>query len=161
MVIDTRALSVRLAESLAAELEYSSFVVLERLAPMCESPIEALLGAALLMLGGMIDSGMIGLQTPQADPPKTRFILTPQFRWRTYRIDWHLRAGTKELFVECDGHDFHERTKEQAERDRSRDREITTAGIPFLRFTGREIHRDAAQCANEVANTLMRIEAES
>lgn len=52
--------------------------------------------------------------------------------------------------VEADGHDFHERTKEQASRDRGRDRTFQLSGIPILRFTGSEIHRDAFGCGKQV-----------
>jgi hypothetical protein len=58
------------------------------------------------------------------------------------------------LIVECDGHDFHERTKEQARRDRSRDRYMTSLGFRVLRFTGSEIHRDAEACAQEISDQL-------
>ena len=35
--------------------------------------------------------------------------------------------------MECDGHDFHERTKEQASSDKKRDRSLQAAGflVPF------------------------------
>ncbi|KAA0117930.1 DUF559 domain-containing protein [Methylobacterium sp. P1-11] len=54
--------------------------------------------------------------------------------------------------VECDGHEFHERTKEQAQRDRSRDRRLQEAGYRVFRFTGSEIYRDPLGCAREVMN---------
>lgn len=60
------------------------------------------------------------------------------------------------IVVECDGHDFHERTKEQAARDRSRDRALTRSGIQFLRFTGREIYRSSYDCLIEIENTIWR-----
>lgn len=56
--------------------------------------------------------------------------------------------------VECDGHEFHERTKEQAARDRSRDRQLQANGIPILRFTGSEIYRDPVRCARETYGML-------
>lgn len=59
------------------------------------------------------------------------------------------------VIVECDGHDFHERTPDQAAHDKSRDRAICTAGFVVIRFTGREIHRDALKCANEIDELLM------
>lgn len=46
------------------------------------------------------------------------------------------------LAIECDGHDFHEKTKAQASRDKRRDRELASAGAPVVRFTGSEIFRD-------------------
>jgi len=67
----------------------------------------------------------------------------------------HTLEPDKFLFVECDGHDFHERTKEQAEHDRSKDRAIQAAGIPILRFTGREIWRDPVMVALEIFNFIL------
>jgi hypothetical protein len=54
------------------------------------------------------------------------------------------------LVVECDGHDFHERTKEQAKRDRSRDRAIQQMGITIFRFTGSEIYQTPLKCARQI-----------
>lgn len=54
------------------------------------------------------------------------------------------------LAVECDGHDFHERTKEQAKRDRSRDRALQDNGYAVYRFTGSEIYRTPLKCARQV-----------
>lgn len=54
------------------------------------------------------------------------------------------------IVIECDGHDFHERTKEQAAKDRSRDRELSLQGYRVLRFTGSELYRDADKCACQV-----------
>lgn len=71
-----------------------------------------------------------------------------------WRVDFVLGAvnhakGRTYLVVECDGHDFHERTKEQAEKDRSRDRRLQDAGYRIYRFTGREIYREARECATQ------------
>lgn len=64
---------------------------------------------------------------------------------------WGYQANQwRKLIVECDGHAFHERTKEQAARDRSRDREATLAGYDVFRFTGAELWRDAWGCADQV-----------
>jgi hypothetical protein len=49
----------------------------------------------------------------------------------------HLRYA-----IEIDGHDFHERTKEQAKRDRSRDRNLSAFGYTVLRYTGSEVYCD-------------------
>jgi very-short-patch-repair endonuclease len=52
--------------------------------------------------------------------------------------------------VELDGHDFHERTKEQASKDKSRDRILVAHGWQVLRFTGSEVYADAERCVTEV-----------
>lgn len=84
----------------------------------------------------------------------------PQVQIGKYRVDFLLRATLPNqpagyLVVECDGHDYHERTKEQARHDRSRDREIMLMGIRVIRFTGSEIHADATKCAGEALSHLL------
>lgn len=105
----------------------------------CESPIEALFLAAFLPYCLRGDDYEI---RPQQKIGKYRadFVVTfvPEARY------------PRSLVVECDGHDFHERTKEQAERDKRRDRAISAAGYPVFRFTGRELHRDARACVEEI-----------
>jgi very-short-patch-repair endonuclease len=56
--------------------------------------------------------------------------------------------------VELDGHEFHERTKEQAARDRSRDRDLQHCGIPILRFTRAEVYADAIGVVREARGML-------
>lgn len=76
----------------------------------------------------------------------------------SYRVDFLIciddNGSEGWLAVECDGHDFHDRTKQQAASDRSRDRELLIVGIPTIRFTGSEIHHDADRCANEIWRTI-------
>lgn len=60
------------------------------------------------------------------------------------------QPGWARLIVECDGHDFHERTKEQATRDRERDRSAQMAGTEIFRFTGSELWRNPLGCAEQV-----------
>jgi very-short-patch-repair endonuclease len=71
-----------------------------------------------------------------------------------YRADFLIsdeESGLR-IVVECDGHDFHERTKEQASRDKKRDRDMLAAGYRVMRFTGSEIWRAPKRCADEVAS---------
>ncbi len=61
--------------------------------------------------------------------------------------DW---TNTKpQIVVECDGHDFHERTKEQAQHDKKRDRELQALGFKVYRFTGSEIWKTRGRCVTE------------
>jgi very-short-patch-repair endonuclease len=60
----------------------------------------------------------------------------------------------KELVVECDGHDFHDRTKQQASRDRARDRELQLRDLAVVRFTGSDIFRDPFRCADQALDVL-------
>jgi very-short-patch-repair endonuclease len=54
------------------------------------------------------------------------------------------------LIIECDGHDYHERTKEQARKDRKRDRDLQSEGYTVFRFTGSEIFSDPIACVRQV-----------
>jgi hypothetical protein len=54
------------------------------------------------------------------------------------------------LVVEIDGHDYHERTKEQASYDKKRERELLLEGYRVIRFTGSDVYKDAAKCAEDV-----------
>jgi very-short-patch-repair endonuclease len=60
------------------------------------------------------------------------------------------------LVVECDGHEYHERTKAQAARDRNRDRELQAAGFTIYRFTGSEIYNDPVKCADSVLEWISK-----
>lgn len=65
-----------------------------------------------------------------------------------------LNRCKRRVVVELDGHDFHERTKEQAQRDKARDRALTADGFIVIRFTGSEVFRDAHACIDEVQRIL-------
>jgi very-short-patch-repair endonuclease len=79
-----------------------------------------------------------------------------------FRVDFaykctSCRGEVKWVIVECDGHEFHERTKEQAVRDRSRDRDLQLLGYTILRFTGREIWTDPIGCAQQAITAMSNI----
>lgn len=90
--------------------------------------------------------------------PGTVYVFS-QVEIADYRVDFlaimkfapHGREPTTfYLAIECDGHDFHEKTKEQARRDKSRDRALLLSGIPCMRFAGSEIWKDAYACGKQV-----------
>lgn len=60
------------------------------------------------------------------------------------------------MVVECDGHEYHCRTKEQAQRNRFRDRSIQGMGTMVFRYTGAEIWRDVFECVKETVGILMK-----
>ena len=74
-----------------------------------------------------------------------------------YRADFiiairTLDHGTSFCAVEVDGHEFHERTKVQAERDKKRDRYFHSRAIPVFRFSGSEVWRDPDECVESLLN---------
>ena len=99
--------------------------------------------------------------------------ITPQEQIAEYRVDFALglvlgnsgdnaaqvgstspsnisKSVELRLVIECDGHDFHERTKEQAARDKQRDHALFCLGYPVMRFTGSEIVAGPVKCAESV-----------
>lgn len=109
------------------------------------SPIEQLFLAAFLPLWHQ-DERFIGIRA--------------QVPIGNYRADFVVtvrgddRAPDVNAVVECDGHDFHERTKDQASRDKKRDRFLVSQGYLVIRFTGSELWADPFACAYEVFTTV-------
>lgn len=66
-----------------------------------------------------------------------------------------VKDATFQLIVECDGHDFHDRTKEQASKDRKRDRDLKKLGFEVFRYTGSDIWKNPISCASESIKALM------
>jgi len=105
----------------------------------CESPVEQLMVLALARLGFGRDCYM---QVQEVIETETG---------GTYRVDIALYLGGMKVGIECDGHEFHEKTKEQAKRDRQRERVLLKNGWMLMRFTGSEIYNDPLRCAGDVA----------
>lgn len=77
-------------------------------------------------------------------------VITPQKQIESYRVDFAFEGEGVKVVVELDGHEFHERTAEQATKDKSRDRRLQELGWKVIRFTGREVWRKPWDTANEV-----------
>lgn len=132
---------------------------------LCESPIEKALYSAL---GAHLPELAAYLGEADFADPRVR----EHYHWRDgiwifpqlyfpelgARVDFFAMVNwgglTDGVVIECDGHDFHERTKEQAAGDRSRDRAFAKANITVLRFTGSEIFKDAEACARDAARII-------
>lgn len=110
---------------------------LRALVGRCESPIETRLLAAIygLLIGHMGQSG---------------WTLRVQELVGPYRADILVVLENVRIVVECDGHAFHERTREQSTRDKRRDRFFAEQAYTVLRFTGSEIWADPVACAEDV-----------
>lgn len=88
-------------------------------------------------------------------PRGQKLCIAPQHRVGRFIVDLAMQgANGPKIAVECDGHDYHERTKEQAAYDRYRDRYITSRGWLVARFTGSEIYHDAHGCVDQIATLL-------
>jgi very-short-patch-repair endonuclease len=97
---------------------------------------------------------------------RNRLVVYPQAPFRGRRVDFQIYAldwrgprtawKWRTLLVECDGHNFHERTREQATRDKRKDRHATLDGIDTFRFSGSDIWRDPWGCAREIMDWAVK-----
>jgi very-short-patch-repair endonuclease len=147
------------------------------------SPPEDAMFLALVLVGGEKFKTVFFATDPPPTEPNSEWdswlIIEPQSQIGGHRVDFVLTLSTIEPFledalyppaiaahadaqgriservvVEVDGHDFHDRTKEQASRDRRRDRTLQGRNLPVLRFTGSDIWRDPFGCADEALEFL-------
>lgn len=119
----------------------------------CETPIEKML--AIPLLKEIKNSKLHHLyKLIELDPQ--RDVITAKGKYRVDFIVSLIDSEKPALFfaIECDGHDFHEKTKEQARNDKSRERALQEKGYIVIRFTGSEIYDDADGCAKEVLSII-------
>jgi len=140
---------------------------LTELLSLCGSPIEETMLYALIIVA-------------QDNWPTVRFVregymygdynngpetitIEPQAHIDNYRVDFLLSGESyapkynslkERIVVECDGHDFHEKTKAQAKKDKKRDRDLQKLGYVVLRYTGSEVWNGALSCAYEAVSIL-------
>ena len=66
--------------------------------------------------------------------------------------DFYVENGKQKLCIYTDGHFYHERTEDQAIRDRNIDRQLQQMGFTVLRYTGKEIHESLPKVISEIEN---------
>lgn len=131
---------------------------------VCQSPIEQMMLAEILFLEDGYDAVKWGFMDGAPNQPETETNFDCQVSVLKYKVDFlftvRVKGKERKVVVECDGHNFHDRTKAQAQRDKSRDRDMTNAGYIVIRFTGSEIYRRADDCAIEISDLLCRLKTE-
>lgn len=124
----------------------------------CESPIETALFKALVLRWCVFHGSMPKIVNEKSETifGSGTIKISTQVKILSYRVDFLIEAENlkKKIVVECDGHNFHERTKEQAARDRRRDRDLAGMGYLVLRYTGSEIWKSAYECASDIDGHL-------
>jgi very-short-patch-repair endonuclease len=152
-----------MAQSVGDQAMWKYMADLDDLFKRTESPIERVLLAAMVKVNndsaiGFL-SGECGILGPEELEQEVELSdsyvggVYPQVKIGNYRVDLFFEAGDREkrvrwfrAAIECDGHDFHERTKEQAAQDKSRDRWLQQQAIMVLRF----IWAQPEICAHQV-----------
>ena len=145
----------------------------------CESPIEKLFYIAYCICVSAYNyrvfSGYSDSRSPfeydDIYPFGSQFELKPQaeisLEDKKYRADflfdtdqiylgkhWVFKRSFK-LIVECDGHEFHEKTKKQVAQGNKRDLELKKHGYDVLHFSGSQIHNEPLTCAHEVIEYIL------
>lgn len=59
------------------------------------------------------------------------------------------------LIIECDGHDFHEKTKAQVTKNNERDMDLKKAGYDVIHFNGSQIFNNPMKCANDTIDLII------
>lgn len=134
----------------------------------CDSPIERLFASSWLahyanthfeVLVSCRGKKLFTLGRSFGAHDVARATLEMQSQIGKHRVDFAITHGHPDgdiirIVVECDGHDFHEKTKKQAASDKRRDRELMSAGWLVVRFTGSELYADPDDCVSEVLNII-------
>lgn len=146
------------------------------IAKKCESPIESLLFWAL------VSSWRCLVNTPQfPNDDKATWLLPFEFSYAnsplvsltpqitinkdnlTFRVDFLISCyhwnnkDMVEFCVEVDGHNFHEKTKEQAIRDKFRDRTLQKWGYKVIHYTGSEVYKDPYRIVADIKTMIMEL----
>lgn len=122
----------------------------------CESPIEQMLSLELANLRLEYISSF----NPYIDVIAIEKQQEITIKGKKYRVDFLIPVQYKNqenifFAIECDGHEFHQKTKEQVEKDNKRQRDLQEAGYEVIRFSGTEIYHRAYKCAIEVKNIIL------
>jgi very-short-patch-repair endonuclease len=73
-----------------------------------------------------------------------------------YVVDFSLGGDIPiaNIAIEIDGHEWHEKSKEQAKRDKERGRYLLRSGYPEVRFTGSEVYTQPVGAVKETLDTF-------
>lgn len=117
----------------------------------CKSPIEKILLVAidfvtLERIGEIPTLADIEPQYMIKDGDKIYFA---DFFLLFEHIDWI------KIVVECDGHEFHQKTKKQVEHDNEREMRLKLLGYDVLRFSGSQIYKNPMKCANDIVDYVL------
>ena len=117
----------------------------------CESPIEQMLALELENLH-LENSTLFNSNLEIIGYEKQSEI---ECNKNVYRVDFLIPVifykNIRRIYiVECDGYEFHQKTKEQVQNDYIRQRNLEMAGYRIIKFTGSEVYNNAQDCALQV-----------
>ena len=65
-------------------------------------------------------------------------------------VDFYIEKRDVRLCIYTDGHTYHERTEEQAQRDKRIDRKLQELGFQVLRYTGKDVNENIEIIVDEI-----------
>ena len=127
--------------------------------PGVESPLEAVFDLWWMVVLSWDDDCLLIPQKPV------------EVNGHFYRLDFAVESSKKhqwarahdlglvepQIAVELDGHEFHERTKEQVAYRNHRDRDLQANGWTVIRFSGSEMNRNPEDAVRHVYDRAMRL----
>lgn len=129
----------------------------------CESPIEQLLSLALQennikkigIFNPFVDVLSIENQKEivinSTEKIRVDFLITVMYKNQGLSF----RDSVVSFVIECDGHEFHQKTKEQVEKDNIRTRQLQLQGYQVIRFSGSEIYKSPYKVAMDIIKAIL------
>lgn len=113
----------------------------------CKSPIEQMLCFALSLIFARYDSEFYFTCQEEIYTKSGKHYFAD---FAIMRCDGEEEINEPFVLIECDGHDFHEKTKKQVANRNERDLNLKMEGYDILHFSGTQIYEDPFYCAKEI-----------
>lgn len=128
----------------------------------CKSPIEVIFNFTydliLYSLGGLFCTYMLEPQYKVNYEDNTYYL---DFAFIADDSPFNIKDTDFRLAIECDGHEFHEKTKEQVARDNEREYALKMLGFDVLHFSGSQIYNEPFRCAAQTIKYIHKRIGES
>lgn len=157
-MLGTKKMYDSLVEKVKANLigkESDFFLSLTQELYKCESPIEQLLYIEMMSM-----TENLYKSNPYVDIVTIDNQVEIKCGDEKFRVDFLIpvyyinpkddKAESIFYVVECDGHDFHEKTKEQVAKSNQKTRKLQEYGYQVIRYSGSEIYHHPRKCASNL-----------
>lgn len=120
---------------------------------ICDSPIETIFCMCFEMVSFHTEAGMCSNKQVE---------ITTE-NGKKYRVDFIIQDfnTANSVIVECDGHDFHEKTKQQVARNNDRDLDLKMSGYDVIHFSGSQIYNEPFKCVAKVIEFMQKGKSEN
>lgn len=122
-----------------------------------KSPIETIYALAIYIVASQLGYPELELFLPYQQEEirvgNKKYIV--DFLFDTSRVGGIYHDNDYKLIVECDGHQFHEKTKEQVAYNNERDYNLKSVGYDILHYSGSQIYKDPYGCAKKTIDFLI------